>query len=97
MKYDKDSKTITISQNTGVTLSITLIIMFAGAIFTVSTWVSDTRYNTAQNTRDITTVRADVVKLQTEGTDAKVKFTEIQTQLKGIDASLLEIKESLRK
>lgn len=95
MKYDKQARTITISQNTGITVSFALLIMFAGAIFTIATWVGDTRHNTTQNTTDISSLKADVVKLQGSDTETKVKLTEIQTQLKSIDTSLLEIKERL--
>lgn len=95
MKYDKTSKTITLSQNTGITVTVTLAFMFAGACFTIATWVGDTRHNTATNTQDIGNLKSDVTKLQSENIDTKVKLTEIQTQLKSIDISLIEIKERL--
>lgn len=96
MRYDKDHKTITISQNTGITVSIALLIMFAGAVFTIATWTTDVRRTSLQNSTDITNLQADVVKLQAENIDARVKLTEIQTQLKNIDLSLIEIKEAVR-
>lgn len=96
MKYDKATKTITISQNTGITFSVALLIMFSGAVFTVATWVGDTRHATQDNTRDISSLKDDVTKLKGSDTETKVKLTEIQTQLKAIDTSLIEIKNSVK-
>lgn len=95
MKYDKDQKTITLSQNTGITVSVALLTMFAGAIFTIATWSTDMRRSTIQNTQDITTIQADIIELRADSIDGRVKLTEIQTQLKNIDLSLIEIKERL--
>lgn len=95
MEFNKDSRTITISQNTGITVSVALMVMFAGAVFTVATWSTDVRRSTIDNTQSITDIKADVAKLQIESVDSRVKFSEIQTQLKSIDLSLVEIKERL--
>lgn len=95
MEVNRTKKTITISQNTGITVSIALVLMFAGAIFTVATWTTDVRNITQRNKTDIVDLRNDVTQLKVDSTTSQVKFTEIQTQLKSIDATLLEIKERL--
>jgi len=43
MEINKSSKTITITQNTGITISIALVVMFAGALFTLATYFADQR------------------------------------------------------
>ncbi len=96
MKYDKATKTITISQNTGITISLAILIMLCGAVFTIATWVGDTRHSTQDNTRDIVVIKDDVAKLKGSDTETKVKLTEIQTQLRSIDTSLVEIKDSVK-
>lgn len=95
MDFNKAQKTITISQSTGITVSLTLIIMFAGAIFTSATWIADmrNRITDVEKTSDLNAT--DIATLKSESTTTQVKFTEIQTQLKGIDATLLEIKAKL--
>lgn len=95
MEANDKNKTLTIKQSTGVTFSLIMLVMFAGAIATVFTWTADMRNRVTNAEGMVTILRADIVKLQNEGTDTKVKFTEIQTQLKSIDATLLDIKERL--
>lgn len=96
MNIDREQKTLTISQGTGITVSVTLVLMFAGAIFTGATWLSEMRNRTSNLELTSERLNADVSKLNTESTTNQVKFTEIQTQLKSIDTTLLEIKERLR-
>ena len=90
-------KTITVSQTTGITVSVTLLIMFAGAVFTTATWIADIRNNVSDLQIVTERNRQDVASLKNENTSTQVKFTEIQTQLKGIDATLLEIKQSINR
>lgn len=96
MQYDKENRQITVSQNTGVTLSVALIIMFAGAIMTATTTFNRIDTRGKQNAETTTDLRERVTKLEAESNESQVKFTEIQTQLKSIDANLLEIKEKLK-
>ena len=96
MEINREKKTVTITQNTGITLSVALVVMLAGGLFTIATWVADQRNRLTITEGTVLNIRADVTKLQAESTDSRIKYTEIQTQLKSIDATLLEIKERLK-
>lgn len=96
MEINKQNKTITITQNTGITISIALVIMLTGALFTLATYFADQRNRLTIVESAQVSLRGDITKLQTESTDSRIKYTEIQTQLKSIDTTLLEIKEKLR-
>lgn len=96
MEINRENKTITITQNTGITVSIALILMFAGAIFTTATWVADMRNRVSALENTTNTQSTYITKLQADSTTSQVKFTEIQTQLKSIDTTLVEIKERLQ-
>jgi septal ring factor EnvC (AmiA/AmiB activator) len=95
MNIDKDNKTITVAQNTGVTVSVALLIMFTGAIITLASSYADFQNRLTQAENKLTGLNTDIIRLKADGTDAKIKLTEIQTQLKSIDTSLLEIKQKL--
>lgn len=97
MKIDKELKTITISQNTGITFSLALLIMLGGALITATTWVSNTASQVHALEAKSNTQQSDIDALKAESVTTQVKLTEIQTQLKGIDVSLVEIKESLKR
>ncbi len=95
MEINRTNKTITISQNTGVTFSVAFLIMVAGALVTGTTWVAGMDNRTRSIEEHTTTNTQDIGRLKSESTTNQVKFTEIQTQLKSIDATLVEIKERL--
>ena len=86
-------KTITVSQTTGITVSVTLLIMFAGAIFTAATWIADIRNRTTNLELVQTRHNDDITLLKADSVNSQIKFTEIQTQLKGIEALLIELKD----
>lgn len=96
MDHSKKSKTITVSQNTGITISVTLVIMFSGALFTGATWIADMRNRTANLELVQTRHNNDINALKSDSVNSQIKFTEIQTQLKGIEALLIELKETRR-
>lgn len=95
MKLDRERKTITISQNTGITVSVMLMIMFTGAVATATTWVATTENRVSAVEERSSSNKNDINKLKTENTNALVKFTEIQSQLKSMDITLTEIKSKL--
>lgn len=96
MEINKRDRTITISQNTGITVSVALAAMFAGAIFTVATWAADIRNRVTATELTSTDNTTEIIKLQGQYNESQIKLTEIQTQLKSIDTTLLEIKERVR-
>lgn len=97
MKLDHETKTITISQNTGITFSVAFLLMVAGALISGAVWVANTQSHIDEVTRQVEVTRQDVEQLKSDTNDAKVKYAEIQTQLKSIDATLIEIKQAVRR
>lgn len=89
-------KTYTISQSTGIKISITFALMLAGALVSGVTWVNMTQNHISELTESVSSNRAMIDKLQSENNEAKLKYTEIATQLRNIDATLVEIKQKLR-
>lgn len=96
MEINRTAKTLTISQNTGITFSVAFLIMLAGALITGTTWISSMQSRTEALEKSSIESKADIAKLKNESTQTQIKFTEIQTQLKSIDTTLLEIKEKLK-
>lgn len=97
MEINREKKTITVNQNTGITISVTLLIMFAGAIYTLATTFTDLRGRINQAEQNIITTRTDITNLQSDNVSSKVEFSKIQTQLSNIETTLLEIKEYQRR
>lgn len=95
--YNKQEKTFTITQNTGVTVSIALLIMFAGAVISATTWVTTTQSRIDGITKSVQESREQISDISKRTTSGELKFVEIQTQLRGIDAALLEIKQAVKK
>ena len=96
MNYDKDKKQITVSRNTGVTVSLTLLIMFSGALVTATINYNNLGNGVQRNTDAIKKLEMDNSQLSADNVQAKVEFSKIQVQLKSIETNLLEIKERLR-
>lgn len=96
MEINRKDKTLTISQNTGVTVSLALVIMFSGAVFTGATWLADVRNRISNIELTDAQQQTDISRLKSESTTNQVKFSEIQTQLKSIDSTLVEIKDRLK-
>ena len=90
------SKTYTISQSTGVKISITFALMLAGALVSGVTWINMTQNNINELNSAVTSNTIKIDKLQSDNNEAKLKYTEIATQLRNIDATLVEIKQRLR-
>lgn len=96
IQYNKEEKTFTITQNTGVTVSIALLVMLAGAVMSGTTWVNTTQSRIDSLTQSIKENRANIAELTKKTNESDVKFVEIQTQLKSIDTTLFEIKSALK-
>lgn len=92
MNYNHEDKTLTISQNTGITFSVAFFLMVAGAIVTGAVWVNTTQTRIDNAVASIKENRADINILKTSDTSNQIKFTEIQTQLKGIGVTQEELK-----
>lgn len=97
MEINRKDKTLTISQNTGITVSITLVIMFAGAVFTLATTFTDFRAKISTSEQNIVQIKSDIINLQNDNVNSKVEFSKIQTQLSSIETTLIEIKEFQRR
>ena len=89
-------KTYTISQSTGIKVSITFALMVAGALVSGVTWINMTQNNINELTAQTADNAARINKLQDDTNEAKLKYTEIATQLRNIDTTLVEIKQKLR-
>ena len=96
MTKDNETKTITIKQSTGFNISLVILVMFVGAIIAFTTFISDIKTRSIDNRNRIVEIEQDINKMQAETNESKVKYSEIQTQLKNIDATLMEIKQKLR-
>lgn len=92
MTFDKDKGTLTISQNTGITFSIAFLLMIAGALITAAAWVTTTQSRIDSTIASVKENRADINTLKASDTSNQIKFTEIQTQLKGIGVTQEELK-----
>ena len=86
---------LTITKNTGITFSVAFLVGVGSFIWTSSQQVSEVRTQIEQNVQQIEDLKDSVSELETEGVTTQLKLTEIQTQLRGIDATLLEIKQKL--
>lgn len=88
-------KGITISTNSAITVSLALVLMFAGAVWTgaitVSSW--DNRVSALEK-QDVEQDKK-IIELSSDNVNAKVQLSEIQTQLKNIDTNILDIKQRL--
>ncbi len=96
IQYNKEEKTFTITQNTGVTVSIALLVMLAGAVMSGTTWVNTTQSRIDSLAQSVKENRANIAELTKKTNESDVKFVEIQTQLKSIDTTLLEIKAAIK-
>lgn len=92
MNYSHEDKTLTISQNTGITFSVAFFLMVAGAIATGAVWVNATQTRVDNAIASIKENRAKIDRLEASDTSNQIKFTEIQTQLKGIGVTQEELK-----
>ena len=96
MTKDSKDKTITLKQSTGFNISLVILVMAVGAVITFTTFITDIKSRSIDNKNRLNAVEEDLQKIHNETNDSKVKYSEIQVQLKNIDATLLEIKQKLR-
>lgn len=97
MENNKKEKTLLLSQNTNVTTTIAFVVFIVGALATGITWINSTQNKIENMTEVMRDHDAEIGKLKTESTNSQIKFTEIQTQLKSMDITLVEIKESVKR
>lgn len=96
MTKDSKDKTITLKQSTGFNISLVILVMAIGAVITFTTFITDIKNRSIDNKNRILELEQELVKINNENNESKVKYSEIQTQLKNIDATLIEIKQKLR-
>lgn len=92
--YDKDQKTFTITQSTGVTFSLALLLMISGAVISATTWVTTTQSRMDNVIASVKENRENITGLIKRSNDSDVKFVEIQTQLKSIDVNIQRLIEA---
>ena len=92
MNYNHEEKTLTISQNTGITFSVAFLLMIASALVACTLWVNTIQSRVDSSVLSIKENREEINKLKTSDTSNQIKFTEIQTELKGIGATQEELK-----
>lgn len=90
--YDKDQKTFTITQSTGVTFSLALLLMIGGAVVSATTWVTTTQSRMDNVIASVKDNSEEINKLKATDTTNQIKFTEIQTELKNIVLGQEELK-----
>lgn len=92
--YDKEQKTFTITQSTGVTFSLALLLMIGGAVVSATTWVTTTQSRMDNVIASVKENRKNITDLIKRSNDSDVKFVEIQTQLKSIDVNIQRLIEA---
>ena len=92
MNYNRDDRTITVKQATGVYTSIGFLITLGIALFFSSQCLTTIQNRVDSAVTSIKENREEINKLKTSDTSNQIKFTEIQTQLKGIGVTQEELK-----
>lgn len=95
MVHDKQNKTVTLTQNTAIGVSLGFLIVLGTMLMTVTTAFVDVKNQVGQNKLDIAQLQEDTNKLEIETINAKVEFSKIQAQLTSIETNIIEIKERL--
>lgn len=95
MKYNKTTKTLTITRSTMVNISVALLIFLGGALITATIQVQNVRNQVDNNAGSIGKLQERIGGLESDSVTTKVQLSDIQAQLRGIDANLLEIKQRL--
>lgn len=96
VSVDREQKTITISQNTGITISVALGLMIAGVLVTSVTFMNGLINRTTNLEIATSQHQTDIKTLQYDNAAAKITAAKLETRLTSIDTTLLEIKERLR-
>lgn len=92
IQYDREQKTFTITQNTGITFSLALLLMISGAVISATTWVTTTQSRMDNVIASVKENQEEINKLKATDTTNQIKFTEIQTELKNIVLGQDELK-----
>lgn len=96
VSVDSERKTITISQNTGITISVAFSLMIAGFLVTSVTFMNGLINRTTNLEIATSQHQTDIKTLQDDDAAAKITEAKLETRLTSIDTTLLEIKERLR-
>ena len=76
-------------------MTVGFALMVLGGIFTLGSSVSSFNSRIDESSRQIIELQEKSKQYEEDSLDAKVRMSEIQTQLKSIDATLVEIKQKL--
>lgn len=87
----------TIGRKTVITFSASFLLMLAGALVTATMTFNDMRNQIHQNELVIQENKTRLTKVEQATNEAKVSFGEIQTELKNINLTMLEIKAQLQR
>ena len=87
----------TIGRKTVITFSASFLLMLAGALVTATVTFNDMRNQIHQNQLVIQENKTRLAKVEQATNEAKVSFGEIQTELKNINLTMLEIKAQLQR
>lgn len=94
---NQGNKTVVFSQNTAVTISVSFILAIITFVVYVVNGVDTMTSRVTTLERNDSTQSQQITLLQTDNVTAKVQLSEIQAELKSIDANILDIKQSIQK
>lgn len=94
---NQGNKTVVFSQNTAVTISVSLALAAVSFIVYIVNGVDTMANRIATVERNDSTQSQQITLLQTDNVAAKVQLSEIQAELKSIDANILDIKQAIQK
>jgi cell division protein FtsL len=87
----------TIGRKTVITFSASFLLMLAGALVTATVTFNDMRNQIHQNQIAIHENKTRLAEVEQATNEAKVSFGQIQTELKNINLTMLEIKAQLQR
>lgn len=96
MEINRTDKTLTISQNTGITFSVAFFLMIAGALISGASWVTTTQARIENTIASVKDNRAEINALKAQSNEQQIQLTEINAKTSSIDANVLELKEWIK-
>lgn len=94
---NQGNKTVVFSQSTAITISLSLALAAVSFIVYVVNGVDTMANRITTVERNDSTQSQQITLLQTDNVAAKVQLSEIQAELKSIDANILDIKQAIQK
>lgn len=95
MNYDPDNKTITVHRNTGITLSLGVLVTLVASVISITSAYSRVLAQASEDSSNISTDSQRISKLENDNVDSKTQLSSINARLTSIDANILEIKSRL--